>query len=906
MSSFIVNAHSLTSNSSQFLLDVRLIQQKNNLISPSIIFQSQKKNLCLRKIVRTPEAALVEAQSIKVVEEKPLMLNMKATVTVRNSRKVGIMDMILSRFDGFIYPAAAEKGVVLQLMSTELDPKTMEPKLSKEAVLDLSKSLKVGTKQNTYQVEFKVESDFGVPGAITVYNKYPKEFFLVSISFERFVHFACNSWVQPANVHSNKRIFFTNKAYLPCTTPLGLNKVRAKELQELRGDGKGLRLPSDRIYDYDMYNDLGNPDKGTEYSRPTLGGPENPHPRRCRTGRPSTKTDMNAESPVEGFKSIYVPRDEALEDPKQEALLAGKLKGTLRNIVPSLIAYIHTENDVFKEFSEINSLYKSQPVLKKKSQDKFLNKLVLTKVLGNIQEFLEEIVKFNPPKSFTRDTSWLRDDEFGRQAVAGINPLNIEKLKVFPPVSKLDPSVYGPQESALREEHIIGHLCGMSIQQALDENKLFILDYHDIYLPFLNRINALDDRKAYGTRTIFFLTPKGTLKPIAIELSLPQMDSTSPSKQVLTPPIDATTNWLWQLAKAHVSSNDSGVHQLVNHWLRTHACMEPFIIAAHRQLSVMHPIFKLLDPHMRYTMKINAMARETLINAGGSIEHFFTAGKYCMEISCAAYRDCWRFDLEGLPADLIRRGVATPDPTQPHGLRLFIEDYPYANDGLLIWSAIENLVSEYVNYYYPKANLIHTDMELQAWYNESINVGHADVRDATWWPTLSTPHDLTKILTTIIWLASAQHAALNFGQYPYGGYVPNRSPLMRRLVPQQEDPDWENFVADPQGYFLTSLPSMFQATQFMALLEIISTHSPDEQYIGERQDSSTWSDDPQIIEAFYRFSMEIKKIEKNIEKRNSDPSLTNRCGAGISPYELLMPSSGPGVTCKGVPNSITV
>ena len=71
---------------------------------------------------------------------------------------------------------------------------------------------------------------------------------------------------------------------------MGLNKVRAKELQELRGDGKGLRLPSDRIYDYDMYNDLGNPDKGTEYSRPTLGGPENPHPRRCRTGRPSTKT----------------------------------------------------------------------------------------------------------------------------------------------------------------------------------------------------------------------------------------------------------------------------------------------------------------------------------------------------------------------------------------------------------------------------------------------------------------------------------------------------------------------------------------------------------------------------------------------------------------------------------------
>ena len=62
----------------------------------------------------------------------------------------------------------------------------------------------------------------------------------------------------------------------------------------------------------------------------------------------------------------------------------------------------------------------------------------------------------------------------------------------------------------------------------------------------------------------------GTLKPIAIKLSLPPVDPNSPSKQVLTPPVDATTNWLWQLGKAHVCSNDSGVHLLVHllvhHW----------------------------------------------------------------------------------------------------------------------------------------------------------------------------------------------------------------------------------------------------------------------------------------------------------------------------------------------------
>ena len=40
-------------------------------------------------------------------------------------------------------------------------------------------------------------------------------------------------------------------------------------------------------------------------------------------------------------------------------------------------------------------------------------------------------------------------------------------LQVFPPVSKLDPSMYGPQESDLKEEHIINHLNGMSVQQVI-------------------------------------------------------------------------------------------------------------------------------------------------------------------------------------------------------------------------------------------------------------------------------------------------------------------------------------------------------------------------------------------------------------------------------------------------------
>ncbi|GMY37375.1 linoleate 13S-lipoxygenase 3-1, chloroplastic-like [Fagus crenata] len=129
---------------------------------------------------------------------------------------------------------------------------------------------------------------------------------------------------------------------------------------------------------------------------------------------------------------------------------------------------------------------------------------------------------------------------------------------------------------------------------------------------------------------------------------------------------------------------------------------------------------------------------------------------------------------------------------------------------------------------------------------------------------------------------------------------------MRKLVPKKDEPEYAKFVADPEKYFLSAIPSWFQSTRFMAVIDILSTHSTDEEYIGERKDLSTWSGDSEIIEAFYRFSMEMKRIEKEIEKRNGDPNLRNRHVNGISSYELLIPSSRHGVTCRGVPNSITI
>ncbi|CAL5418779.1 unnamed protein product [Camellia sinensis] len=835
--------------------------------------------------------------------------DVKAVITIRKKMKEKISDKIEDQWEGFINGIG--QGILIQLISEDIDPVTNSGKCVESYVRGWLPKPSSHPRIIEYAANFKVPHDFGCPGAIYITNFHSKEFHLMEIVVHGFnegpVFFPADTWIHSRKDNPQSRIIFKNQAYLPSQTPPGIKDLRHEDLRCIRGNGKGERKLHDRIYDYATYNDLGKPDKSEDLARPVLSGEKWPYPRRCRTGRPPTKKDPNSESRIEKPHPVYVPRDEAFEEIKQNTFTAGRLKALLHNLLPLIASTLSSSDIPFNCFSDIDKLYNDGIVLKDDDQKEVNEKQFLGKLMERVLTAGQKL-KYDIPDIIKRDRfAWLRDNEFSRQALAGVNPVNIELLREFPILSKLDPAVYGPPESAITKDLIEQELNGMSVKEAIENKRLFILDYHDMLLPFIEKMNSLPGRKAYASRTVFFYNRAGFLKPIAIELSLPLTPSSSMNKRIYTHGHDATTHWIWKLAKAHVCSNDAGVHQLVNHWLRTHACMEPYIIATHRHLSSMHPIYKLLHPHMRYTLEINALARQSLINGGGIIEACFSPGKYSMEISSAAYKSMWRFDMEALPADLIRRGMAVEDPSMPHGLKLVIEDYPYAADGILIWSAIEELVKSYVEHFYSEPNSITSDIELQSWWNEIKNKGHHDKRNEPWWPKLNTKEDLSGILTTMIWIASGQHAAINFGQYPFGGYVPNRPTLMRKLIPCEDDHDFEKFIHNPQHTFLSSLPTQLQATKVMAVQDTLSTHSPDEEYLGQIHHlQSHCIKDHEVLKLFEKFAGRLEEIEKVIHGRNKDARLHNRSGAGIPPYELLLPSSGPGVTGRGVPNSISI
>nr|CAB3498980.1 unnamed protein product [Digitaria exilis] len=854
----------------------------------------------------------------------------RGKVVLVNKEVLDVGDFHASLLDGVHNILGWEKGVSLQLVSaTAADPSNGgRGKVGKAAHLEeVVVSLKSQADGETvFMVNFEWDESQGIPGAVIVRSMQHAEFFLKTITLEGVpgkgtVVFVANSWVFPHKLYAQDRIFFANDTYVPSKMPAPLVPYRQDELKVLRGDDNaGPYQEHDRVYRYDYYNDLGE--------RPVLGGSqEHPYPRRCRTGRAPTKNDPNTESRLFLLDlGIYVPRDERFGHLKMSDFLGYSLKAIFEAVVPALGVVDFTPLE-FDSFEDILGLYELGP--------EGPNNPVITEIRKKIPEFfkallpngshdhplkmpLPDIIKSDVFKKVPDDKfGWRTDEEFAREMLAGVNPVLISRLKEFPAKSTLDPTQFGDHTSKITEAHIQHNLEGLTVQNALKNNRLFILDHHDHFMPYLGLINKLDNNFIYASRTLLFLKDDGTLKPLAIELSLPHHDGQQhgADSKVYTPAHTGVDAHIWQLAKAYACVNDSAWHQLISHWLNTHAVIEPFVIATNRQLSVVHPVHKLLSPHYRDTLNINALARHTLINAGGIFELTVFPGKYALGMSSDVYKS-WNFNEQALPADLVKRGVAVPDQSSPYGVRLLIKDYPYAVDGLVIWWAIERWVKEYLDVYYPNDGEVQRDVELQAWWKEVREEAHGDLKDRDWWHKMDSVQELARTCTTIIWVASALHAAVNFGQYPYAGYLPNRPTVSRRPMPEPGSDDYKKLEAGQKEADLVlihTITSQWQAILGVSLIEILSKHSSDEVYLGQRDEPERWTSDAKALDAFKRFGSRLLEIEKRIKTMNEDPAFKNRRGPVEMPYMLLYPNTsdvdgtkGEGLTGMGIPNSISI
>ena len=239
-------------------------------------------------------------------------------------------------------------------------------------------------------------------------------------------------------------------------------------------------------------------------------------------------------------------------------------------------------------------------------------------------------------------------------------------------------------------------------------------------------------------------------------------------------------------------------------------------MATMRNLPDAHPLYKLLFPHFHYTMAINSAARLALINDGGLIDFTFAIGGKGKDILFERLAKLYMVQSTNIKENVVERGV--DDPT-------LLPGYYYRDDGLKIWNAIESYAREMLNLFYQTDDDVKNDSELQNWSEEMHNIAFPGfigaVKGRGFPNAIETKDDLVRYCTLIMFTGSAQHAAVNFGQFDIYGYAPNAPFGMRNPPPTKKG----------EGNYkklLYTLPSSIKSAVSTMLVFGLSQFSSDE------------------------------------------------------------------------------
>ncbi|KAG6400966.1 hypothetical protein SASPL_137811 [Salvia splendens] len=178
--------------------------------------------------------------------------------------------------------------------------------------------------------------------------------------------------------------------------------------------------------------------------------------------------------------NIYIPRDEAFSEIKQATFNLKPVYSMVHDLVPSLKTTLADPDLGFPFFSAIDTLFDEGVALPGIPTTDFLGNIV-PRLVRTIEDTGNNILRFETPKFVDRDRlEWLRDAEFARQTLAGINPCAVQLVTEWPLKSKLDPEVYGPPESAITTELVEQDIRGFCTieegKRAQGENSLRIED----------------------------------------------------------------------------------------------------------------------------------------------------------------------------------------------------------------------------------------------------------------------------------------------------------------------------------------------------------------------------------------------------------------------------------------------
>jgi arachidonate 15-lipoxygenase len=444
---------------------------------------------------------------------------------------------------------------------------------------------------------------------------------------------------------------------------------------------------------------------------------------------------------------------------------------------------------------------------------------------------------------------------FAYMRVAGPNPLMLQQL------SEGDQPLQVTNE---KYQQIIERFnFSDSLEAALQEGRLYKADYS--MLKDMAQGSFPNNVKKYpGAPLALFAVPpvnssSRSLIPVAIQCQQPSVSENLP---VFTP-LDGSN---WMVAKTIVNMADSNYHELVSHLGRTHLFVEPFVLATKRKLPAHHKLRILLDPHFEGTILINYGAHRSLIATGGKVD----------ELLASTIEDDRVIAVEGAKSYLRNfNDVMFPKTLRSNGVgdSAQLPDYPYRDDGLLIWDAIHTWVGAYLSIYYTSDEQLLEDQDLQNWAKELVSDQGGRLKNFGEDPSgaIKTLDYLIDAVTSVIFTGSAQHAAVNFPQSQLMSYAPAFPLALYSPAPTS---------SEEQGNFMSMLPSVDRAQSQIEVLGLLGSVY----YTQLGQYNKGHFKDAKVKSYLGQFQNQLRDIEIEISKKNF---------SRLMPYKFLLPSQIP-------------
>ncbi|KAM7008635.1 arachidonate 12-lipoxygenase, 12R-type-like [Tautogolabrus adspersus] len=421
---------------------------------------------------------------------------------------------------------------------------------------------------------------------------------------------------------------------------------------------------------------------------------------------------------------------------------------------------------------------------------------------------------------------WRDDAFFGYQYLNGVNPSFIRRCSAL------------PENFTVTDEMVFLRGAGC-LSGEMQKGNIYLLDYKQLDGVTPNVING---KKQYLTAPLVLLhkTPDDKLMPIAIQLK-----QTPGENNPIFFPSDSEYDWL--MAKMFVRSADFSEHQLNVHLLRTHLLAEVFAVSLLRNVPMVHPLYKLLIPHTRYTLQINFLARAALISETGVFTKFAASGGEGMITILKRSLSSMTYSSLCIPDDITERGMES------------VPNYYYRDDGLKLWEIIHRFVRGVLCHYYKTDAEVHQDSELQKWIQDIFEHGFLS-QSCTGIPqSFDSVDELIKFVTMVIFTCSGQHSAVNSGQYDYGGWMPNTPISLQRAPPTTKG-------TTSEATMLQTLPDVNTTAQGMSTLWLLSKQSTDFVALGQFPEDHFCEEIPSKLIVDFQGELEI--LSTVIKTRN--------------------------------------